>query len=61
MDIDLDWWTPVRGWREGGREGGGREGGREGGMKGGREEGREALCENYNIAIGCPCFVQPVL
>ncbi len=30
-------------------------------MKGGREEGREALCENYNIAIGCPCFVQPVL
>ncbi len=30
-------------------------------MEGGREEGREALCENYNIAIGCPCSVQPVL
>ncbi len=28
-------------------------------MEGGREEGREALCENYNIAIGCPCSVQP--
>ncbi len=31
------------------------------GRQGGREEGREALCENYNIAIGCPCSVQPAL
>ncbi len=23
--------------------------------------GRQAGCENYNIAIGCPCSVQPVL
>ncbi len=21
----------------------------------------EGFCENYNIAIGCPCCVQPVL
>ncbi len=25
------------------------------------EGGREALCENYNIAIRCPCCVQPML
>ncbi len=35
------------------------EGGREGSREVGRERG--VLCENYNIAIGCPCCVQPVL
>ncbi len=43
--------------RPAGRPAGG-QAGREGG---GRERWMEFFCENYNIAIGCPCGLQPVL
>ncbi len=39
----------------------GRSAGGQGRREGGKERWMEVFCEHYNIAIGCPCCVQPVL